>query len=116
MSNEAQLRITEVPHTLAPELWSTVDERYLTDNTIANLRHVHRETLQTLTSVVFAHRDVMADPTQTPAGNLSRSHAYASKLKASTLDRLDRAVTRSREVLVEIDEATNGVPQGPAPH
>jgi hypothetical protein len=113
MPDGAELKITEVPMTLAPELWNALAPEHLSDNGVANLRCAHAEMLRALTGVVNTHRSVMADPTQTPAMNLGRSHAHAQKLKSLALDKAERALTRSREDIRAIDEATSRVPDGP---
>jgi hypothetical protein len=113
---EHGLTVTDVPQSMVPEHWSRFDEKLLSDPTVSTLRGVHAETLQTLATVTHTHRSVMADVTQTPAANLQRSYQHAAKAKAALLDRHERAVRRARETIAAIDDATDRVPDPPAPH
>lgn len=113
MPDGAGLKITEIPMTLAPELWNTLAPEHLQDQTIANLRYVHTETFRAFESMMLTHRTVMSDPTQTLESNMSRSHTHSQKLAASVFDRAERAAQRARDELQEIDFRMSRVPDGP---
>jgi hypothetical protein len=107
------LKPTDMPMPLHDAMWTTVDAAHLTDNTVSNLRFVHREAHDALRAILSTHKAVMADPMQSPAANLHRSHTYAERHKATVLDKTERAIKRAREVIAELDETMDRVPDGP---
>src|SRR4051794_25276009 len=113
MSDVVQLKITEIPLTMGDEHWNHVNQDYIKDNTICNLRAMHKEALDTLTSVVTTHRATMADKTVTEAGNLARSYASAQKRLGVTSERAAKTLERAAEVVRNLTEDTYRVPHPP---
>lgn len=113
MSDEQQLKITEIPLTLAPELWNTLEPDHLQDQTVANLRYVHTDIARSFEKTVLAHRAVMADRYQTPESNMSRSFANTEKVSAAVFEKVEKARARAVEQMAELDYRMSRVPDGP---
>jgi hypothetical protein len=109
------LKVTEIPGYLHAENWVNVGETGSVDNTLSNLRHAHSQLLPALADIVLMHLDVMKNPLQTEMANLQQAYSYSSRRANSVRDTVERAIYRTREVIVEIDDATTRVPNaGPA--
>jgi hypothetical protein len=111
-----ELKVTEIPMQLQPQMWETVPEDFHADPVVSVLRDAHATAKASWTATLTGHRRIMVDPLHTETMNLKRSADAAGRRQDEALRRLDGAVERARREITFIDDAMAQPQDPPAPH
>jgi hypothetical protein len=114
----SELKLADVPTTLAPELWEhRLDADALSDPIVQGLRVAHQSARSAWVASLTAHRKIMEDQYATPVMNAKRSAVQADRRQAEACRALDAAKARAdREVELMEESITASLKEAATGH